>query len=200
MKLHRKVWTDAFGPIPIDAMGRTYEIHHIDGNNKNNDISNLKCVSIKEHYEIHMSQGDYEACFRIANRMNLSSNEIHAIAVLGGKSKKGKPKKRVTCPKCGKEGNIDSMTRWHFENCGNSKPSRKPDSVICDKCGKVGSPHSMYRWHFENCGIKYSMPEAIKNLYKKPKRKIECEFCKKQIGSSGYHKHIVSCKNKTLNV
>lgn len=30
---------------------------------------------------------------------------------------KGKPKERVTCPHCGKEGAIGLMKRWHFDNC-----------------------------------------------------------------------------------
>jgi len=196
MKLHRKIWTDAFGPIPVDEMGRSYEIHHIDGNNKNNNINNLKCVTIQEHFKIHESQGDYEACLRIARRMKLSVQEIHDLAVLGGKSKKGKLKKRVVCPKCGKEGNIDVMTRWHFNNCGKRSNSKKPSNVTCTKCGKEGSPHSMYRWHFDNCGIKYYMSEEQKSAHRKPKKRIECECCKKQIGTSGYYKHIKSCKIK----
>lgn len=29
----------------------------------------------------------------------------------------GKPKRKVTCPKCGKIGGEGSMKRWHFDNC-----------------------------------------------------------------------------------
>jgi hypothetical protein len=32
---------------------------------------------------------------------------------------KGQPRKRVTCPYCGKEGGEGLMHRWHFENCNN---------------------------------------------------------------------------------
>lgn len=28
-----------------------------------------------------------------------------------------KNRKRVTCPHCGKEGDVSNMTRWHFNNC-----------------------------------------------------------------------------------
>lgn len=52
--IYRKIYESHYGPIPIDETGRTYEIHHIDGNSENNDISNLKCVSIQEHYNIHI--------------------------------------------------------------------------------------------------------------------------------------------------
>ena len=33
--IHRKIYQEKFGPIPKDEKGRSYEIHHIDGNHKN---------------------------------------------------------------------------------------------------------------------------------------------------------------------
>lgn len=56
--IYRKIWESYYGPIPTDSNGRSYEIHHIDGNRNNNDISNLKCLSIKEHYNVHYQQQD----------------------------------------------------------------------------------------------------------------------------------------------
>ena len=76
---YRKVYISHFGPIPIDVHGRTYEIHHKDGNRRNNHISNLTCLSIKQHYDIHYSQGDLAACTRIAAKMHLSTAEIGAL-------------------------------------------------------------------------------------------------------------------------
>jgi hypothetical protein len=69
--VYRKIWIDANGPIPKDEDGRSYELHHIDNNPDNNDISNLVCITIKEHYDIHYEQGDYGACVMIAKRMGL---------------------------------------------------------------------------------------------------------------------------------
>jgi hypothetical protein len=31
-----------------------------------------------------------------------------------------KPKSKITCPHCGKEGGSNAMTRWHFDNCKNN--------------------------------------------------------------------------------
>ena len=76
MTIYRKIWETHFGAIPKDKFGRTYEIHHIDGNHSNNDINNLKCVSIQEHYDIHHSQEDWYACYLIAQRSNLSPDII----------------------------------------------------------------------------------------------------------------------------
>ena len=50
---YRKIYEDHYGQIPLDEEGRSYDIHHIDGNHNNNDISNLKAVTIQEHYDIH---------------------------------------------------------------------------------------------------------------------------------------------------
>lgn len=96
--IYRKIYEQHFGPIPKDEHGRTYEIHHIDGNRNNNDVSNIVALPIKEHYDIHYSQGDYGACIMIAKRMNLPPDHISNIQKgikrpgVGGR-KKGTPNK-----------------------------------------------------------------------------------------------------------
>ena len=77
---HRKIYKEHYGTIPKDVNGRSYEIHHIDGDHSNNNISNLKCVSIEEHYKIHKSQGDIKACLIMAKRMQLSPEEKTQLA------------------------------------------------------------------------------------------------------------------------
>jgi len=77
---YKRIWEDQYGPIPKDDDGRSYEIHHIDGDYKNNDISNLKCVSIKDHYDIHYSQGDWWACYLIAQRMSLDPKVLSDLS------------------------------------------------------------------------------------------------------------------------
>jgi hypothetical protein len=80
-KEYRKIWEQNYGKIPKDTKGRTYEIHHIDGNHNNNDITNLKCVTIEEHYKLHYENGDYGACVMIAKRMELPSDYISKIQI-----------------------------------------------------------------------------------------------------------------------
>lgn len=70
---YRRIWEKAFGPIPKDNQGRSYEIHHIDGNSDNNSLDNLLCVSIEEHHRIHLQQKEYNAAHLIAERMGLNS-------------------------------------------------------------------------------------------------------------------------------
>lgn len=87
---YRKIWRDAFGPIPKDEDGRSYDIHHIDGNKNNNDLSNLMCVSIKEHYEIHYKQKDWMSAHAVSLRMKLSNEDRLDIIKKMAESKKGK--------------------------------------------------------------------------------------------------------------
>lgn len=72
---YRKIWEAVNGPIPYDTDGRRMEIHHVDGNRRNNSLENLKLVTIQEHYDIHYAQGDWAACQSIANRMKVSHAE-----------------------------------------------------------------------------------------------------------------------------
>lgn len=66
---YRKIWSSHYGPIPKDEKGRSYDIHHIDGNRNNNDITNLKAVSLEEHWKIHFEKGDYLEANMIADRI-----------------------------------------------------------------------------------------------------------------------------------
>ena len=86
---YRKIYESHYGPIPKDSDGRTYDIHHIDGDRTNNHLSNLIAVSIKDHYDIHHLQNEFGACLRIAQRMDLTPAEISAIARKNGLSNKG---------------------------------------------------------------------------------------------------------------
>ena len=52
---HRWVWENNHGIIP-DNM----DVHHIDGNKDNNDISNLEIITRSEHQKRHWEQGDHE--------------------------------------------------------------------------------------------------------------------------------------------
>lgn len=65
---YRWIWEKHNGKIPVDENNQTYEIHHIDGNRENNNISNLKCVSKREHAQIHFDQKEFAAAYAILKR------------------------------------------------------------------------------------------------------------------------------------
>jgi hypothetical protein len=73
---YRQIYEQLNGPIPKDADGRSFEIHHIDGDRTNNSTTNLMALTIQEHYDIHYSQEDWGACQAIIMRMNKTPMEI----------------------------------------------------------------------------------------------------------------------------
>lgn len=77
---YRKIYEGHYGPIPKDTTGRTYEIHHIDGNRKNNSPENLIALSIQDHFDLHYSQQDWFACHRLATRMRKPKEEIAELS------------------------------------------------------------------------------------------------------------------------
>ena len=67
-KIHRIIYEKYYNCCLLPYI----EIHHIDGNSKNNVIENLKPVTAIEHYEIHLAQGDKAAAALIGIRANIS--------------------------------------------------------------------------------------------------------------------------------
>lgn len=82
---YRDVYRINFGDIPKDELGRSFDIHHKDGNRKNNNPNNLVAVSIQEHYDIHYNRGDFNACFLIAKRMDKSESQLLELRNLSSK-------------------------------------------------------------------------------------------------------------------
>lgn len=178
MSIYRKIYESHFGQIPKDEDGRTYDIHHIDGNRKNNDPSNLVALSIKEHYKVHYDQGDYGAALRIIARMEVPPE---LLSELGRKAalkqlEQGKSKlkdgewarqreldkvKNGTHPFVGDKNPVHKYIAdgtWHF--LGDKNPVFKmlkegthntQKRVTCPHCNKQGQEPAMLRWHFDNC-------------------------------------------------
>ena len=129
MSTYRKVYESHHGSIPKDDLGRSYEIHHIDGNRSNNNINNLIALSVQEHYDLHLSQGDYGACLRIASKLKKSKEELSFLAkkAVSEQTKNGKNKliggdiQRKTQKKLFKEGKHNFVVNrksklWFSEN------------------------------------------------------------------------------------
>jgi len=118
---YRKLWEKCYGPIPVDEQGRKYEIHHVDGNRKNNSIENLKCVSIEEHYRIHQEQGDGIACHAIKLRMQ-------------GKPLKGwhhseKMKQKFSEDRKGKKRSFETIEKIRLVKTGTKLPAKVKDKI-----------------------------------------------------------------------
>jgi len=73
---YRKIWELANNKNIPDGC----EIHHIDGDKSNNDPSNLKCVTVEEHLQIHLEQEDWGAVQAILARTKSDKNLIKLAA------------------------------------------------------------------------------------------------------------------------
>jgi hypothetical protein len=187
---YRKLWKEYHGiNIPKDEQGRSYEIHHLDGNHSNNSIENLICVSIEEHRKIHSEQGEKGAANLIADRLDKvyergwqhseetrrRMSESHKGLNTWSKGKPN-PQKTVQCPHCREIGGQSGMVRYHFDNC-----LRKPGNET----------------------ITRTVSERFKESRRKPKSKITipqqvvCEHCNKKGGPRAMKRwHFDNCKYK----
>ena len=77
---YRKIYENHYGPIPKDHDGRTFDIHHVDKDRGNNSPENLHALSIKDHYSIHYSQGDWMSCWKIGVKMRMSVTELSVLS------------------------------------------------------------------------------------------------------------------------
>lgn len=84
---YRNIYIKAYGKIPKDEFGRSYDIHHIDGDHTNDSLENLIAIPIQEHYNIHYANEDWHACFLIAIRMKMPVEEISKISALAAKKR-----------------------------------------------------------------------------------------------------------------
>lgn len=103
--LHRAVWEFHNGPI---AEG--IEVHHIDGDTFNNDVSNLECVPMHEHQRVHMLE-------RIAR------GEIQ-------------PPSAKALEKAAEWHKSDEGREWHSQNAAKAWGKRAWHPVDCQQCGQ----------------------------------------------------------------
>lgn len=169
---YRKIWIDHYGNIPIDEDGRTYDIHHIDGDKSNNKIENLIALAIQDHFEIHYKQGNFEACKAISMRMENHDFKGYKLSERTrqklSESKKGdkNPTKRkdvaekISRSLTGRKKSIESeikriKSREGYKHSEQTilKMKKPKTKLECPNCKKLGGSSQMKRWHFNNCKL-----------------------------------------------
>lgn len=151
-----KIYKQHYGEIPRDSQGRSYDIHHIDGDYTNNDIYNLVALSIEEHYKLHREQKDWGASWSVAKRLKISQQEKSEITrnMNLTRSKAGTHWSQVTS----KNGthpfqNLEIQRKMMDNQLSNGTHSAH-QTWICEKCGKTGNNMVNYsRHHGDNCGV-----------------------------------------------
>jgi hypothetical protein len=144
-QLHRAVWEFYNGPIPDGC-----HIHHVDGNKDNNDISNLECISAKEHISMHSKRLMQDPARKEANRQQLA--EAQELAKKWHASEEGKDwhrkhtaeslakawvKTEHTCEYCGKKFMTIKTGRYCSALCGErARTGRKLQKKRCAWCDR----------------------------------------------------------------
>ncbi len=128
---HRWIWEKHYGKIPVDENGQTYEIHHIDGNPKNNDISNLKCVSKREHSEIHFNQKEYAAAYAILKRTKGITKDF------SGWKHTEEVKEKISKSIMGEKNPMFGKTREDRKGKGYWKGKKQPEEMIIKRVEKL---------------------------------------------------------------
>ena len=170
---YRRIYENHFGPIPKDEDGRSYEIHHIDGNHSNNDPINLKCVTIQEHYDIHYSQGDWNACFIMAARIDLSPNKKSDLSSRAAKKRVENRthhvlyrtsadftpewRARISAAKKGQPTWNKGIKRTEEEKTKMRQGHSNRERIECIHCGKTIDKPNYTRYHGDKCS-KSSFP------------------------------------------
>jgi hypothetical protein len=203
-KNYRKIYEKYHGPIPIDTEGRTYDIHHIDGNHKNNNPNNLVAVSIQEHHDIHQSQGDWGACSAILMRMKISPDELSRRASEYGIQRTKEGKNAFSGGRITREGNAKRLANGthnflkrpdgtsmisdlHAAGKGSSDPlvieklrAKAKLQMVAGKCAFVGPTNNLKRI------ANGTHPSQIKKT---------CPHCGKTCDTANYSKwHGDKCK------
>lgn len=168
--MHRYVWEFYNGKIP-----KGYEIHHIDFDRGNNDISNLQLVSKAEHRKIHADLLTDKQ--REWKRQNLNKN-ARPKAIEWHKSNEG--------------------TMWHSEQIKHMhKIGAFKRNLICTNCGKeyVGELHK----NGGNAFCSNACKSAYRRLHKLDSIEKTCPICGNTFLTNKYRPSKTcsrSCANK----
>lgn len=110
----------------------------------------------------------------ICQSTRIISDETHINMSIAQKNRE-----KITCPHCGKTGDIINMNRWHFDNCkiltGKEKHDVKQNHEIitCPHCGKMGKTQGMLAGHFDKC--------PTINNFRIITKFFECPHCMKHL-------------------
>lgn len=80
-KAYKAIWEKHYNACLIPGL----DMHHIDGNADNNSIDNLIPLTRREHFEVHLKQGDYGAAAILSRTLDIPDDLRHKIWVESGK-------------------------------------------------------------------------------------------------------------------
>ena len=155
---HRDLWKKHHGPIP-----KGHHVHHKDDNPLNNELSNLECLSPKEHAARHAGGEHSER----------SRRHINSVRHLASKWHKS-----------------DAGRQWHRENSKRIWAGRKKRLIgYCECCGKgIYTRNPTARKFCSNACWRY-----VKDRQRAYEKQVPCPVCSKTFWQSRYRKQPKTC-------
>ena len=164
--LHRIVWNYCYDEIPAG-----YEVHHIDNNPANNDISNLQIMTGHQHkklHRIHTAEITCPVCGKIF--ANSSHGSTYCSRQCAAKSKQ-MPTFEKICPSCGKTFTTKRAKAKYCSFGCYAQACGKFQSRICPICGRAFQPKTLHQTY---CSI-----ECKNKSLSKPVPAKKCAICGK---------------------
>ena len=161
-RMHIYVWEFYNGKVPKGC-----EIHHIDFDKSNNDISNLQLLTISEHRKLHSDLLIDEQ--RASKRENFNTN-ARPKAIEWHKSEDGR--------------------LWHKQQYEITKNAlHKIVEKQCIQCGKTFSGEIKCKFCSNACKSAYRRTQGLNNVIR------ICVICGNEFATDKY-KHSVTCSRK----
>lgn len=173
-QLHRDVWRYYYGEIPEGD----YEIHHIDCDKSNNDISNLQLLTREEHRRLHNPKGHRygqpiekelacDVCGKSYVGFDIGQKTHYCSKYCLEKAKHDRLVKTLTCPNCGREfvaRKFDNRIRFCSQQC--SREYNHNQAVEIKTCPVCGKNFECFKYRHQQCcspecGVKW---RTIKQL------------------------------------
>jgi hypothetical protein len=184
-KRARRIWRKHNGPIPKDERGISFDIHHRDGNWRNNSPDNLQALSVLDHYRVHFEQGDWAAAWYISKRLQLSLEDYQEIrakisAALRGRVMSPAWREKISraltgtkrCPIAAEKTRLSNVGRKHSPEFGKAITQRQLGTKATAEArrnmslahlGRKASPETKAKMSASRMG-QYRDPEATKKM------------------------------------
>lgn len=168
-RLHVYIWEQANGLVP-----KGFEIHHKDGDKRNNNLSNFELLNRSEHKIEHVHMMTDEQKKQVIN--NLLEN-VMPLAKKWHSSKEG--------------------LEWHRKNGIKVMSERPYTKYKCNYCGKEFESKKIYKetenkFCSNNCKSAFRRKSGVDNVIK------ICEGCGNEYTANKYQKtkYCENCQNK----
>ena len=129
-KLARATWIAAFGPIPKDARGQPYHMHHKDRDWRNNSLHNLQCVSRQEHDLIHREERRAWTTRSSTGRLHTEETKHKLRLVHLGKKRSEETRRKISAVRKGKPMSEETKKKLAILLIGKNKGKRKSAEEI----------------------------------------------------------------------